>query len=248
MNKTKTKIKETLFSFRRRRLLRSKGLTQAVSAYSQELVKSGIIEEVYEKQQAFQERTSDSKVRGMSVSFGGLGEEESKLLYSLIRHYRPERVVETGVCNGVSSYIILEALRKNDFGMLYSIDLPEVEGNKEDASFWEGKGGAAIPMDSSAGWIVPANLRDRWDLRLGNSFELLPKTLDELGGIDLFIHDSEHSYECMKFEFNTVWPYLREKGILLSDDIGWNNAFKDFTKEVAAKSGFMSVHLGAIFK
>jgi predicted O-methyltransferase YrrM len=44
----------------------------------------------------------------------------------------------------------------------------------------------------------------------------------------------------MIFEFETVWPYLKNGGILISDDIISNNAFKDF---VNAKNG-VSIVLG----
>jgi len=39
-------------------------------------------------------------------------------------HTRPEVVIETGVAHGVTSRILLEALRHNDRGQLWSIDLP----------------------------------------------------------------------------------------------------------------------------
>jgi predicted O-methyltransferase YrrM len=53
--------------------------------------------------------------------------------------------------------------------------------------------------------------------------------LDELGEIDFFIHDSEHSYECMTFEYQQAWKYLKPGGLLVSDDISWNASFDDFS-------------------
>ena len=74
----------------------------------------------------------------------------------------------------------------------------------EPGTFWEGKQGAAIPPGKEAGWMIPDELRPRWQLVLGRSQEELPPLLDRLGAIDLFVHDSEHSYECMHFEFQTA--------------------------------------------
>ena len=37
-----------------------------------------------------------------------------------------------------------------------------------------------------------------------------------------------HTYDCMTFEYETVWPFIEDGGLLLSDDVKWNNAFRDF--------------------
>lgn len=66
---------------------------------------------------------------------------------------------------------------------------------------------------------------------IGNSKKELPKLLDKLKTIDLFFHDSDHSYEHMMFEFNTALPYLFDKKIILSDDVDLNDSFKDFSKK-----------------
>ena len=61
----------------------------------------------------------------------------------------------------------------------------------------------------------------------------LPKLLKELGTIDVFLHDSLHTYEHMMFEYTQAWRHLRVSGILMSDDVneGWSLAFIDFCKE-----------------
>ena len=45
------------------------------------------------------------------------------------------------------------------------------------------------------------------------------------------MHDSEHSFDCMWFEFNAAWPALRDGGILLSDDVNSTEAFPRFAAE-----------------
>jgi len=78
---------------------------------------------------------------------------------------------------------------------------------------------------------VPEDLKERWQLILGSSREKLPLLLDTLNKIDIFYHDSDHSYENMSFEFNTVFPFMPENGIIVSDDITDNDAFSDFCLE-----------------
>jgi len=52
---------------------------------------------------------------------------QGALLYALVRVFQPEVVVETGVGPGGSSAFILNALERNGFGHLYSIDLPSYD-------------------------------------------------------------------------------------------------------------------------
>ena len=132
--------------------------------------------------------------------------------YAIARGLRPTLVVETGVCYGVSSACLLQALRQNRHGHLHSIDLPPL----------------AKDADHYVGTLVPANLRSRWTLHRGTALRLLPTLLQHLGQIDLFLHDSLHTYEHMRFEFDAAWEALRPGGLLIADDIERNRAFLEF--------------------
>jgi hypothetical protein len=48
--------------------------------------------------------------------------------------------------------------------------------------------------------------------------------------IDIFIHDSLHTPQTMKYEFEKAWPYMHAGALLISDDIEDNAAFVDFIK------------------
>jgi predicted O-methyltransferase YrrM len=153
----------------------------------------------------------------------------ARKLYRLLRDRRPTICIETGVCNGTSSAIILQALERNRHGRLYSIDFPEFTDST--GEFWH-KGGAVIPQGKEPGWLVPEHLRSRWELIIGRSQDELEPLLARLGRIDFFLHDSEHSYEWMSFEFSAVMPHLRKGGLMVSDDTDWNSAFEDFAAEL----------------
>ena len=188
-------------------------------------------------------------VRGNRYTPGAMLSAQATHLYAIIRQLKPHVVVETGVCNGLSSAIILSALAKNSAGHLYSIDLPEftdATGNSE--QFWSGKGGAVVPRDERSGWLVPDTLRGRWTLLLGKSSELLPKLLEELQTIDLFIHDSEHSFQNQLFEFRAAFARLAPKGVIFASDINWSRAFNVFAKEVSRESRrfFVDYSLGLV--
>lgn len=163
------------------------------------------------KQDCFNE--AQNKLRQLRPG-SGRGEmgREAETLYSMVRLLKPDRIIETGVGAGISSTYILRALQLNGRGRLYSIDLPDATG--------------------LSGWAVPDQLKQCWDLRLGSSKDLLPSLLRETGPIDLFLHDSDHSYQHMMFEFRMMWPHLHENGLFLAHDVGRNDALFDFCKEV----------------
>lgn len=155
-------------------------------------------------------------------------------LYVLIRVLKPEIVVETGVAAGVSSAYILKALEDNDKGELFSIDLPNYELN-----YFPKLGLKAVsilPEGEEQGFAIPAEFKHRWHLNLGKSQKILPPLLEELDSIDCFLHDSEHTYKNMMFEYKTAWLHLRDGGLLLSDNVFMNSAFNDFSKLTMRKA------------
>ena len=147
---------------------------------------------------------------------GLLNPNYGPVLYALVRVLRPEVVVETGVASGVSSTFLLNAMERNGTGRLYSVDLPLLNERLR-------------PKGQSTGWLVPKDLRSRWQLSLGDAREVLPPLLQRLGEVDCFLHDSDHSYEHMTWEFSEAYPYIRPGGLLMSDDITSNRAWDEFT-------------------
>jgi predicted O-methyltransferase YrrM len=204
----------------------------ALEAADREIRASGLVEHL-EEQAALFWSTVHGETRGHRYNTGRAtgrdGYGEGLRLYAVLRKLRPRVAVETGVCNGVSTAFLLLALAENGVGELHSIDLPEIAGEDyEPGTFWDGKGGAVIPAGKESGWMVPDRLRARWRLVIGRSQDELPPLLERLGPIDFFMHDSEHSEACMRFEFEAAWGALREGGILAADDVAVNDAFAAF--------------------
>lgn len=156
---------------------------------------------------------ADEKDPGMTIRWSATS-ELAATTYVLIRLLQPDVVVETGVGAGVSSWTILHAMDQNSKGRLVSIDLPTP--NTE-----------LLP---SVGYLVPTELRDRWELREGPSQRLLPEVLEELREIDIFQHDSRHSYSNQLREYRTAWPFIKTNGLLVSDDVS-NDALYDASRE-----------------
>jgi predicted O-methyltransferase YrrM len=225
----------------------------ALGATQDEVRESGLIEHLEQHAAFFWDTVQGETQRGHRYNTGRVtgreGYDEGLRLYGLIREREPRVAVETGVCNGVSTAFLLLALERNGTGELHSIDLPEVAGEEYEAgTFWDGKGGAVIPPGKEPGWMVPAELRERWRLVLGRSQDELPPLLDRVGAIDFFMHDSEHSYECMSFEFRAAWEALRDGGVLVADDVNVNTAWAEFTRVVDREPQSLGPKLAMIVK
>lgn len=175
-------------------------------------------------------RKADMKMGFIDLSMASV--LRAPTLYVLCRLLKPETVVETGVADGFSSAFILKALEKNGKGRLYSIDLPNEPGQE-------------VARGKTTGWLVPEDLKARWRLILGSSREKLPALLSELKQIDIFYHDSDHSYENMMFEFKKALPYVKEDGLILSDDITDNDSFGEFCASIKSE-GLELFKLGII--
>lgn len=160
-------------------------------------------------------------------------------MYVLTRIIKPEIVVETGGTPGKSSAFILKAMSVNNKGTLYTVDLPPADLKKWDEIVESSSNISMhniLPHEESSGWIVPNEFKGRHKIVIGKSSHRLFPLLKELKQIDMFIHDSEHSYENMLWEYRTAFPFIRVGGILLSDDVGLNESFDDFCKEVNCRS------------
>lgn len=146
----------------------------------------------------------------------------NSVMYLITKLTQPDTIVETGGAFGKSTVYFLQALEENGKGVLYTLDLhPDKVGKY---IWW--------PVGQPSCFLVPSCLRHRHHLILGDAKETLPRLLQELGTIDVFQHDSDHSYEHMLFEYRTAWPYLKPGGVLLSDDIRNHSAFVEFSQEV----------------
>jgi len=147
---------------------------------------------------------------------GVMGALDCAMLYGLTRWLRPLVVVESGGFIGMSSAFILKALADENLNTtrLHSIELSE-----------QCEQGALIPEElRTSGQFVAMCGRIEDFLRRGQ----LPRS------IDMFLHDSSHSYRHMLWEFRQFWPRLRDGGLLVSHDIQMNAAFPEFIAKTYA--------------
>jgi predicted O-methyltransferase YrrM len=132
---------------------------------------------------------------------GTTGQFGCEALYLLVRAARPRTIIETGVLYGASSAHMLAALARNGEGELLSIEI------------------GRDPREPQHDYFVPTDLQHRWRLIIGDTRRELPLLLDRCDSIDMFYHDSLHTFEHMTWEFETALPHLGRSGILASGDV-----------------------------
>lgn len=152
------------------------------------------------------------------VAVGGPGHLD--LLYHITRHLKAERAIETGVANGWSTLALLLAMHKVPGSRLVSVDMPY----------------AKLGNERFVGCVVAPDLRTPWTLVRKPDRDALPEVLAELERIDLAHYDSDKSYEGRMFAYPLLWDRLRPGGVLLSDDIEYDDGFAEFASQVGRRA------------
>lgn len=128
-------------------------------------------------------------------------------LHAYILKYRPKLVVETGVANGISTNIIMNALEKTG-GTLHSFDV-----RSECQYAYKGIGNWVFHL-------VPQKNQKRFF-----------KALTRDWNVNLWFHDGDHSYFWQQFEYRLAVQKLDSAGVIISDDIDASEAWIETCKE-----------------
>lgn len=123
--------------------------------------------------------------------------------YAIVRAVQPDRVVETGTHLGLGSCVIAAALLRNGHGRLTTIDI-----------------------DSDAGHLITEPWAGVIDRRIGSSLTELAAMRD----VDIFLHDSWHTYDYETRELAAVEANLRPRAIVLSDNAHDSAALSDWAE------------------
>jgi predicted O-methyltransferase YrrM len=136
-------------------------------------------------------------------------EETLQLLKLLVESRRPKVIIETGVANGASTRALLNEIERLGIEcQLHSFDID--------------------PRVATSELIA----RKNWHFHLIQDHTGLSRDMNAIGDVDIFYHDSDHSYENQFSEYMIAWKHLKPNGILISDDINWSNAFFDFCTNI----------------
>jgi Methyltransferase domain len=170
-----------------------------------------------------------ARARGLSLgrgTYGGWDDADpgfARAVWCLTIHTKPAKVVETGVARGVTSRVILEAFERTGTGHLWSIDLPAMDPS----------------LHHEIGLAVPEDLRARWTYIAGTSRRRLPRLLQDVGPIHLFVHDSSHTERNVRFELGQAWPAMA-RGAIVADDVEQSCAFSVLTAQLPSEAWYVA--------
>lgn len=133
----------------------------------------------------------------------------ARLLYALIRAFRPRTVLELGTNSGISSAYQAAALQVN------------------------GDGGRLVTLEGS-----PYRVRVARELHAGLGLDdvayvqglftdTLPGALREMGTVDLAFIDGHHQYQPTLDYFDAVWAHAGPATLFVFDDIRWSRGMRD---------------------
>lgn len=143
------------------------------------------------------------------------------LLNFLVSYYKLKNLLETGVALGVSSHAMLQALKDNNSGHLYSSDFP-IMRLENPYKF--------------IGVLVDEKLRCNWSLYLEGDKKNLVKILSKINKVDLIHYDSEKRYHGRKYVFNLLENLINKDTIVVMDDIQDNSFFYDYVMKKNIKN------------
>ncbi|NHN46521.1 class I SAM-dependent methyltransferase [Halostella sp. JP-L12] len=193
-------------------------------AYVEEFKESNVMGRIETSRVKHRRRTGHGR-------FAAINQFTHPRLYAFVRKFKPNTIVETGVCNGVSTYILLQALEENGHGNLYSVDYPDPD---------------RIPEGEEPGWIIPDDLRYRWSLTKGKSQEKLPSVVSDLDDVDLFLHDTMASI--FDEELNIVWSNLAPNATVIADDVHKSDTFERIVNGRNVTHGYVAPNVGYLIK
>jgi Methyltransferase domain len=132
--------------------------------------------------------------------------------YVVARTQKPRVVVETGIHDGLGSLLLLRALDRNAE---------------------EGHDGRLISFDVNprAGWLVSGRLRGRWQAVYEATVDALEHVVEGLE-VGMIVHDSEHTYECERFELTTALSHASSTIALVSDNAHATTALRDIARDL----------------
>ena len=165
-------------------------------------------------EEKFSEVMNDSHRIVASKNFNWGGQGNISLNYNIAEAIDASCILETGVAYGWSTLSILLNLESRNKGHLTSIDMPFMGFENEE----------------DVGCVVPERLKEnRWTLIRLPDKEGLPQAIRKFSPFDFCHYDSDKSYSGKKWAYPKIWKALRPGGVLISDDISDNIAFKEFS-------------------
>jgi predicted O-methyltransferase YrrM len=172
-----------------------------------------------------------SKYRKISEIAGKASSTSRKcrLLFNLVNYYKPATIIELGTSLGIGTLCLSLA---NKEATVYTLEGSLELFNKASENFKKFK---------------IANIR----AILGKFDDILPMLIEQLGSIDMFFIDGNHTREATLRYFDMALKYSKNRSILVFDDIRWSegmySAWLDICGNPDTKIAIDLLDIGIVF-
>ena len=132
---------------------------------------------------------------------------EGQMLYRICKVFKPANILETGTHTGCSTNYLLK-YAEEEGAMVHSFDV-------------ESGAGKDI-MDALKGSLVLTKPKKRLLRKVKRTdIDMIRAGVVEVArkGVDLFFHDSDHSYENVKWEYESVTPFMKKGSPVILHDV-----------------------------
>lgn len=140
----------------------------------------------------------------------GLKGEWAQLMYTLIKKYKPNNILELGTCCGFSSIYMAKA---NPSSNIYTIE------------------GACEVANIASNNINQANVTNINQI-IGKFDDVLASTLKDIKQIDFAFIDGHRDKDATIRYFGIIKPFLSQNAIVVFDDISWSDGMKECWTEI----------------
>lgn len=171
-----------------------------------------------------------AEMEHISRASQGVHPEEAAILYGLVRALRPKLVLETGTFEGYSTTQLARALDANGAGRMETVDVA-----------------------TDTGFRVPEGLRHFVTFRRGMLSQQMAGILsDGKEGLDIFFHDSAHTYLNTLGELIAFSPFYKPGCVIVCHDakmdfmdgFGVGRAIRDFAAALGLRYAVMDTTCG----
>lgn len=149
-----------------------------------------------------------AKVSGSNDKFG-------KLLFRLVEHYQPKKVLELGTSLGLGTYMLAAASE--------NVKITTVEGCKNTFEFAR----RSFPASQN----IKVNFQN-------NDFISFLKEQESQDSYDLIFIDGDHKSESLFQQLELLQPFIHDETIIVLDDIRWSKDMLKAWKKIVAEDEF----------
>jgi predicted O-methyltransferase YrrM len=135
-------------------------------------------------------------------------QQEGQLLYGICTVFLPKTVLETGTHTGCSTNYLLKYAKEHNS----TVDSFDVEG----------RAGEDLMPDLTGNLTLHKPKKRLLSKKVTSAdIELIREKVLETAakGVDLFFHDSDHSYDNAKWEYDNVTPFMKKGSVVLLHDV-----------------------------